>query len=187
MIFPDYVTVPFAHGLVQSKIWLCDILESKIASDDFDNIYILGSWTGLMGFMIYVRQKINFTKMIFVDTNLDHIDHSKAICNAIACEGKLEVQRNDCNLIEYATGNNLIINTSIDNIIGNDWFEKIPVGTMIALQTRTGGHHDNVNSCSNIEEFEMQYPMKTLYLNSKYFPYPDISYTRFMKIGIKIL
>lgn len=185
MMFPDYVTVPFAHGLVQSKIWLCDILESKITSNHFDNIYILGSWTGLMGFIIYARQKINFEKMILVDTNIDHIEHSKVILNAVACEGKLEVQRNDCNLIDYAIGNNLIINTSIDNIIGDNWFNNIPSGTVLALQTRTGGHHDNVNNCSNIDQFDKQYPIKTLFLDSKYFPYPDISYYRFMKIGIK--
>jgi hypothetical protein len=185
MIFPDYVTVPFAHGLIQSKIWLCDELEKMSLIKHFDNIYILGAWTGVMGLMIHIRQKITFAKMILVDLNQHHIDHSLAICNSIACEGKLQVQCQDCNLIEYTDGQNLIINTSIDNIVRDDWFNKIPDGSMMALQTRTGGHHDCVNENTNIIEFDEQYPMNTLYLDSKYFPYSDISYTRYMKIGIK--
>jgi hypothetical protein len=185
MTLPDYVTVPFAHGLIQSKIWLCDVLEQYTLSFNFNKVYIIGSWTGTMGLLLHVRQKINFNKMVVIDHNKDHIEHSKYILNSLLCQNKIDFVCEDCNVIQFDDGDNLFINTSIDNILGDNWFHNIPINSLIALQSRTGGHHDEVNSIGTLHEFNTRYPLQPVFLGSKFFPYPDNSYTRFMKIGRK--
>lgn len=175
----------FAHGPIESKIWLCDELEKLNLY--VNNIYILGAWSGTMSFLLYAKHSVRFDRIFNVDLNQDYLNQSRAINNAIECNGQLETLCLDCNTINYLPeATLLVINTSTDNIVGSEWYDCIPSGTPVALQGRTGGHRDCVQPYNTLEEFSTAYPMsQSLVLKNQTFVYPDHSYTRFMKIGIK--
>jgi len=178
-------TDPYSHGLIESKIWLAEKLETfKLTR--FDNIYLLGGWAGLMGFILYIRGNVSFNKLYNIDINPSAVEQSKFVLDVIRCQTKLECLVCDALDVEYDKGNNLIINTSADNMDNNDWLSKIPQGSTVVIQSRTGNHSDNYFPVKNLDHFNLLYNLdKAVYLGQKVFDYPQNSYIRFMKIGLK--
>mgnify|MGYP006266805583 CR=1 FL=1 len=176
----------FAHGPIESKIWLCTEL-ARTGLYSVDNIYVLGAWSGTMPFLLHAMLPVEYSRMILVDVNEDYLAQARVICNAIDTNGQLTVLNQDANTLEYnAQERNLIVNTSVDNIDGQSWWNCIPEGTAVALQSRTGGHRDCVTPYASLTEFNRAYLMKDpTIIKERQFVYPDHSYTRFMKIGIK--
>jgi hypothetical protein len=176
----------FAHGPIESKIWLCQEL-AKRGLPEIDNVYVLGAWSGTMPFLLHALKPVEYQRMILVDINEEYLQQARVICNAIDCQGRLSVYNQDANTIQYSTDQiNLVINTSTDNIDGFGWWRNIPQGTWTALQGRTGGHRDCVMPYDTVAEFDAAYPMSGAnWADSQQFVYPDHRYTRFMKIGQK--
>lgn len=175
----------FAHGPIESKLWLCDSLKILVTYP-VDNVIVLGSWNGTMAFLLYVTRVIEFKKIFLVDTDPDYQQQARAICNTLDCQGRLVIVEQDANTYEHPSGKNLVINTSTDNIAGNQWFNRIPKYSYVMLQGRTGGHRDCVQPYDNAQDFDCAYPMMFSYaVETKEFVYPDHSYTRYMKMGIK--
>ena len=48
----------FSHSLINSKLWLCDSLETAIDNEHIRNpiVNILASWDSLLAFMMAVRR-----------------------------------------------------------------------------------------------------------------------------------
>ena len=46
----------FSHGLVTSKLWLCEELEKAIGNKEFPILNILGCWDNLLAFMLIIRK-----------------------------------------------------------------------------------------------------------------------------------
>lgn len=183
MIFdPD----AFAHGPIDSKIWLCRSLKD-FDLPRVDNVYVLGAWSGTVAFLLHAIDAIEFDSIINVDIDSDYLAQSRVLCNVIECTGKLQTLLKDCNTLDYPLDRtNIVINTSTDNINSTAWYDRIPRGTIVALQGRTGGHRDCVQPYELLEDFNLAYPMAvTFTVCKREFVYPDHSYTRFMKIGIK--
>ena len=182
MIFdPD----AFAHGPIESKIWLCDTLRD-LNTPYFYNVFVLGSWSGTMPFLLHATRAAEFGRIHLVDINSDYNRQARVICNALDCEGLLNVIEQDANTIDYPEDNLLVINTSTDNMAGTEWFKRIPSGAWLAIQGRTGGHRDCVQPYYSNIGFNCSHLMsETKFLGDKTFRYPDHTYTRFMKIGIK--
>jgi hypothetical protein len=176
----------FAHGPVESKIWLCQEL-AKRGLPEIDNVYILGAWSGTMPFLLHATGAVKFKHMTLIDINEDYLAQARVVCNSIETEGRLTVLCQDANTFAYpGDQTNLVINTSTDNIDGFGWWSNIPQGTWTALQGRTGGHRDCVTPYDTVAEFDAAYTMSgTNWADSRHFVYPDHRYTRFMKIGQK--
>ncbi len=181
----NFDTDAFAHGPIESKLWLCSALEKSVTAP-VENVIVLGSWNGTMAFLLYASKVIEFKKIFLVDTDPDYQQQARVICNALDCQGRLVIVEQDANTYDHPDGLNLVINTSTDNIESSAWFNRIPRYSRVVLQGRTGGHRDCVQPYNSIEEFDSAYPlMFTHAVESKKFVYPDHSYTRFMKLGIK--
>jgi hypothetical protein len=181
----DFDRDAFAHGPVESKIWLCHTFRN-LNSPYFENVFVLGSWSGTMPFLLYATQAAEFGRIHLIDLDAEYNNQARVICNALDCEGLLNIAEQDANTLDYPEGSVLVINTSTDNISGTEWFKRIPAGAWVALQGRTGGHRDCVQPYYSDIGFNLAHPMhETKYLGEKKFVYPDHEYTRFMKIGIK--
>lgn len=175
----------FSHGPINSKIWLCDMVK-RLQFSPVDRVFVLGSWSGTMPFLMFATGCVTTTRYVLVDTNEEYQQQARAICNVIDCHGMLEIVVQDANTINYPAGSNFVVCTSTDNIETDQWFKRIPAGTIVALQGRTGGHRDCVQPYASMEEFNTAYPMHiTRFSSRRDFVYPDHNYTRFMKIGIK--
>lgn len=181
----DFDRDAFAHGPIESKIWLCHKLRD-LDPPYFFNVYVLGSWSGTMPFLLHATRAVEFSNVHLVDIDHDYQEQARVICNVIECSGRLNIVEQDANTIDYPEDNLLVINTSTDNMVGTEWFKRIPQGAWLALQGRTGGHRDCVQPYYSDIGFNLAHPMKeTRILTEREFIYPDHSYKRFMKIGIK--
>jgi hypothetical protein len=166
--------------LLKSKIWLCNGLK-KLDKTKFSTIYVLGSWYGSMA-IILGRCGIEFEKIINVDTDQNHIVKSHQLLSVLGIN--VQSMRKDANRLNYnqLDQDSLVINTSINDINGRDWFDRLPEGTLVAIQGR-----DNANNTYNsLEEMDQEFVLsKTLVLGTLHLEDPETKYQRFMKIGIK--
>ena len=136
--------------LLISKIWLADTLKS-LGYEKFSTIYILGSWYGNMAYVLN-KQNIEFDKIINVESKKKWLTFSH----------------------QHLDQHSLIINTSVQEINGVDWFKKIPLGTIVAIEYRSDG--------PEIKDLNFS---ETLYVGEKHLNDPETSYTRYLKIGLK--
>lgn len=166
--------------LLTSKIWLCNNLK-KLGKTKFSTIYVLGSWYGSMS-VVLGRCGIDFKKVINVDADKKHIEISDKLLTALDINH--QCMHKDANTLNYKQldKNSLIINTSLNDIKGTDWFDRLPEGTLVAIQSR-----NNANGVyDTIEEMDQEFFLSdTLFLDEITLEDPETQYQRFMKIGVK--
>jgi hypothetical protein len=79
--------------------------------------------------------------------------------------------------------NGVVVNTSLIDIKGIDWFENIPKGTLVIMQARDQVDNEQFAAPADIEQ---KFPLsQVLYSGSLDLEDPETDYTRFMVIGIK--
>jgi hypothetical protein len=91
----------------------------------------------------------------------------------------------DANDLNYQqlTDSSAVVNTSLIDIPGTDWFTNIPAGTMVVMQARD---HVEDNQFRNPEDIQQTFPLdQVLYSGSLELEDPETEYSRFMVIGIK--
>lgn len=184
---PSTIEGSFSEDLIASKRWLADEIKNLLQKEDLDSfgtIYVLGSWYGNMG-VILLSENVPFDKLINVDKKKEWLDKSEEILQHVGIGDRLESMNKNANEIDYRQLNadGLVINTSSQDIQGNDWFRNIPKGIYVAIQDRTATRS---SKHSNLEDFDQAYPLsKTIFLGKKRLADETTDYVRFMKIGIK--
>lgn len=170
---PDTLSGSFTKDLVFNKLWLIRELEN--IKTNFDTIYVLGSWYGNMSFLL-AKSSIEFDKIINVDTDAEVIDASERIAK-LTNNTRVTHMVKDANQLTYEQlgSNGLVINTSCHDMENNGWFEHIPAGTLVALQSRT-------DVADDLTAYEFS---NTLYEGSLELEDPETKYTSILKIGIK--
>ena len=174
----------FSSGQISSKLWLCRELEKlNWVSQE---TWIYGGWHGLMGFLLLSREKFPVDKIRSIDIDPTCADIADMINeNWVWQNWKFKAQTDDCNTV-YPAGVDLIINTSTEHFDSLDWWNNIPIGTRVALQTNNMKHSDHIRCCQTINEMKSVYSLTTVnYEGSLDFVYPNWSFTRFMLIGVK--
>ena len=77
---------------------------------------------------------------------------------------------------------NMVVNTSCEHM-DNTWFENLPIGTFVVLQTND--YFENVqhsNCCKDLNDAMTKYPMQSVMYQGEL---DTQLYNRFMLIGIK--
>jgi hypothetical protein len=159
---------------VESKIWLIDEL-SKLNKSE--NALFIGGWLGISS--LWLAKTKNVTSI----TNLD-LDES-----AIKFSDKLNAYSPEYNcgivsdIAEHDLSNyDLIINTSSEHM-DDSWFERVPRGATVAIQTND--FHEiveHINTVNDLTELKEKYIMDEIY----YIGVRDCDrYNRFMLIGKK--
>lgn len=167
--------------LLKSKLWLCQSLKT-IGRTKFSTIYILGSWYGNMA-VVLNKCRISFDKIINVDIDKKHIVNSQRLLSAMGIN--VQSMNRDANKLNYkqVDKNSLVINTSVNEIEDHGWFDKIPDGTLVALQSRNNLDSDY---CTTLEKLNQEFFLNdTLVLDQINLEDPETKYQRFMKIGVK--
>jgi hypothetical protein len=182
----------FSHGQIHSKIWLCEELEKHISRPYYTAI--LGSWYSLTSFLLLVRNQHLYTHIDAFDIDSHSIDIAKQINNAwYIVENKVNCIQTNVNDLFYG-GYDLIICTSTEDIQGTQWFDNIPNGKLVCLQsvdltpeeTDKFGNWHIINSNQTFNQFKEIFPLSTtLYEGTKEINYGHFKYNRFMLIGIK--
>lgn len=164
----------FHRSLIFNKLWL--ISELSKFKDSFSTIYVLGSWYGNMSLLL-ARSSIEYDQIINVDRDARVVRAGQAIAEKMGLADGIRAIAGDANDLDYGDldSNSLVINTSCYEIKNTEWFDRIPAGTMIALETRTDVDED-------LADYELS---NVLYQGSRELTDPETDYTSILKIGIK--
>lgn len=182
----------FYHGLVTSKLWLCEELE-KILDDTKPAVTILGCWHNLMSFMMIIRKPNSYKEFNSYDKDPEAIEVAHKICDTWKVE-EPKVYNHIANVSELdfsKSSNTIFINCSVDQFEDDKWYQTIPNGSLVCLQT-TDIIADNppweINQKTrDIIDFIYKYPINDLlYSGSKRIKYGhELYYNRLMIIGYK--
>lgn len=173
----------FSSGQISSKLWLCEKLESLDWESDLTFIY--GGWHGILAFLLLSRNKFKVRNIRSFDIDSKCESIADMINeNWVYKNWQFKAFTKDCNtLIPKA---DLIINTSTEHFKSVQWFNNIPSGTRIILQSNNMKHEDHYSTVNSLSEFKDRYPMQKIILEEKInFTYPTWYFDRFMLIGIK--
>lgn len=182
----------FKHGLVVSKMWLCEELEKIIPENKSYDLHVLGGWTNLIGFMLLVRNTIKLNSVNSYDKDLSANLIADKILDAWRIENpKANSFTMDIDDIDYSihTKDNIYINCSVEHLSSRKWFDQLPKGSIVAIQAT------DVNDVKspwfikdyvpNLESIIDRYPLDIKYKGIKEIRYSGFGYNRFMIIGIK--
>ena len=157
-----------------------------------ETIWVLGGWYGVTSLLLLSRGVINVSSIRSFD--VDPVCEKIAdtlLNNWVWQHWTFKAFTNDCNKLDFKSDQygphpTLIINTSCEHFDSMDWFNNIPTGTKVAVQTNDMPHDDHVTNVSSMDDVKLQYPLsKIKYEGIKTFKYPDWSFNRFMLIGYK--
>lgn len=172
----------FTRDLVFSKYWL--IRELSKIQDAASTMYILGSWYGNLALFLTLYPQIQVNKIINVETDPKFLRTSKNILDQFSANN-VEYMKKDANDLDYRQigSNGIVVNTSLTDMKGKNWFNNIPLGTTVVLQARDNDPGEQFHSHKDIQK---KFPLsKVLYSGSLDLEDPETEYTRFMVIGVK--
>jgi len=171
---PSTLPGSFHKSLMLNKLWLIKQLSN--IKDQFGTIYLLGSWYGNLS-LFMARSSIEFKRIINVDQDDQALTQGQLIAKKLGLADGIQIMCADVNDLDYQLldKDGLIINTSCHDISNHMWFDHIPPGTMLALQTRNDVDH-------SLSQYALQ---KTLYQGNIELQDPETAYTSYLKIGIK--
>ena len=172
----------FTLDLIASKVWL--LTELAHIAPQVGTIYVLGSWYGNLGVLLALDPVIKYKKLINVETDKKFLQASRRIHNHLGMDNT-EYMLADANTLDYRQlgQDGVVINTSLTDMQGQDWFDNISEGTLVVMQSRD---HDPGNAAHSTQDIINRYPLsEIIYDGELELEDPETSYTRYMVIGIK--
>lgn len=176
---PKRTLEAFWRGQIHSKIWLIDNLVPFVKMPV--SIDIHGGWVGVLASLLF-QSKINctFIRNIDIDPACESI--SRIMNKGEEIEGKFEAITSDMSLIESDA--DVVINTScehIDQQTYDIWLSKLPMNSLLVLQSNNYDIGEHVRIAKNLEDFKKQSQIQIFWAGEITFP----KYTRYMLIGKK--
>jgi len=164
----------FESGLILNKLWL--LHELRKIQDQFSTIYILGSWYGNMSILL-AKSQIQYDHIVNVDQDASVVRQAQHIARMLHMDDRIEPMVRDANRLDYRQldRDGLVINTSCHDMENRGWFDNIPAGVLVALQSRDDVDHD-------LSAYDLS---RTLYQGSRSAEDPETDYTSVLRIGVK--
>ena len=185
----------FYHGLIKSKIWLCEELEVSMYRECFKkpSLHILGCWDNLLAFMLLTRKPEYYNVVHGYDINPDAITNANKICGTWQIESPSVINHiADVNQYDYSKSDNepIFINCSIDQMDNNNWYDTIPKNSLVCIQATDVTNREFPwlirQTTNSLDELVNRFNFNNLlYSGTKRIQYPVNSYKRFMIIGRK--
>ena len=171
---PSTLRGSFESGLILNKLWLLHELQ-KI-QDQFSTIYILGSWYGNMSILL-AKSNIQYDHIVNVDRDPKVVRGAQRIARILHIDDRIEPMIKDANELDYRQldQDGLVINTSCHDMENRRWFDHIPQGVLVALQSRDDVDHD-------LDQYDLS---STLYQGSRSARDPETRYRSVLRIGVK--
>jgi len=180
----------FSHGQITAKLWLCEQLELHLPPQA--DIVILGGWHNVLGFMLQCRRPDAYNSITSIDIDTSTKPVADKIMDAWCYDPLKSTVHNiiaDANNYEFDNAN-VYINTSAEHFANTQWFDNIPDGALVALQsvniTDAGDPWYIRQPTATFEDFINLYPLTVnLYAGQKRTQYNEWGYDRYMIIGYK--
>ena len=179
----------FADGQVRSKIWLCRELERILKHKKPQTIWTLGGWAGLLPFLLLSRERLPIKKIISFDENPLCAPQALALNDAYHCNQKgFQAQTRDANELNYEEKSepDVVINTAVEHFTSDKWYQNIPQGKILALQSCDLRHEEHKALCRSTGELAKKFPLRKFFFGgSLWLNYERSSFSRYMIIGEK--
>ncbi|CAB4137843.1 hypothetical protein UFOVP328_103 [uncultured Caudovirales phage] len=172
----------FTRDLTTSKLWLLTEL-AKIAPQ-LSTMYVLGSWYGNLALYNTLQPMVGVDRIINVETDPAMLAQSQRMLDRVSARN-VEHMLKDANTLDYRQvgRGGVVVNTSLTDMPGTKWFERIPTGTMVAMQARDQDPGEQYHS---VEDITDRFPLsEVLYQGTMNLEDPETPYQRYMVIGIK--
>ena len=172
----------FTPDLIKSKVWLLNEL-ARIAPQ-VGTIYVLGSWYGNLGVLLALDPVVKYKKLINVETDKKFLQASERIQDYVGMNNTKYMLK-DANDLDYQQlgDGGVVVNTSLTDMQGQAWFDNIPAGILVAMQSRD---HDSGNEAHSTQDIVDRFPLnEIIYDGELKLQDPETKYTRYMVIGIK--
>ena len=172
----------FTHDLTTSKVWL--IQELAKIKPSITTLYILGSWFGNLALDMNLVPLVQVKKFINVETDQKMLNQSERMLDRIGADN-VEYMYKDANDLDYRQlgMDGAVVNCSLTDMDGEDWFKHIPDGTLVVMQARD---HDPGYQLHSTNDILKKFPLdQVLYQGSMRLKDPETHYRRFMVIGRK--
>lgn len=182
---PDTLAGSYTPDLVFSKQWLCAALNILCAQQSLGTVCALGSWYGNIG--VYLQQcDVNFDHLVLVELDAEKLEHGPRLMPDLWDQGRLSLCHCDAGELDYKDLEHLtVINTS-SNEMSPQWLDRVPRGTLVVIQGRNNTQSEVPTPTATLTEFDQQFELdRTLYVAAQDLRDPEVSYTRFMKIGYR--
>ena len=192
-----------SRGQVKSKIWLATEL-AKCVEGGLGNVVFYGGWYNFVAYFLFSQFNVNKIYSIDLDENV--VIPSERLYQKEYKEKRFIPVAYDVNKIKWNNNNliidtytnkhdaatwtqdpidekiNIVVNTSCEHM-NNEWFDNLPDGTLVVLQTNDYFENEqHSNCCKHLEEAKNKYSMQSVMYEGEL----DTSlYNRFMLIGIK--
>jgi hypothetical protein len=189
----------FSRGQLQSKLWLINKLDRL--NLELGTVFLCAGWYGTLATMMFEKE-LNIEKIRSFDIDPSCVDIAERFNKPWVMEGwkfkattkdilsidyikdSYTVTKSDGTLEQLSDEPTTIINTSCEHIENfSTWYNKIPKGKLVILQTNDYFEiEDHVNCSADLAAFETQTPMTeclysgVLELNK---------YNRYMRIGYR--
>jgi len=192
------LTDALSWGQLKSKRWL--ILTLEELDRDLGMIFMGAGWYAILAGMIF-ESKLKFNKIRSFDIDEECAAIADTINRKYVADGwkfkatTLNIQNIEypnCYITKKFNGDeqsmtetpDTVINTSCEHIVDfQQWYERIPEGTLCVLQTNNYFEiADHINCVETLSDFAEQTPFQELLYEG------DLDcnkYLRFMRIGIK--
>ncbi len=187
----------FSSGQVGSKIWLCEkletVLEAEVAPGFRHTIWIYGGWQGVLGYTLLCRPAFKNANVRSFDADAASTESANILCeNWVWRDWQFRAFTSDCNKLapdlnrEFGDPPTIILNTSVEHFESNEWFQKIPEGTLVVLQASDFDHDGAVALFSDEQKFSDAFPLrKKFFVGKMQFKYETWSFNRLMLIGVR--
>ena len=172
----------FTRDLVFSKLWL--MRELARIQPQVSTMYVLGSWYGNLAMFLNRYPMVEVDHIINVETDQERLDTSERMLTQAGAHN-VEHMLKDANQLDYRQldRDGAVVNTSLIDIKGTDWFKNIPEGTLVVMQARDQVDNEQFAGPADIAQM---FPLdQVLYSGSLDLEDPETEYTRFMIIGRK--
>lgn len=172
----------FTPDLVFSKLWLMRKLAE--IQPRISTMYVLGAWYCNLAILLNQFQKPQVDLVINVEINRKFLRIGQKILQQMGAD-RVEYMLKDANDVDYRQldRDSVVVNTSLTDMQGRDWFDRIAPGTVVVLQGRDHDANRNFHSANDIQR---RFTLSTvLYAGGLALKDPQTEYTRFMIIGVK--
>jgi hypothetical protein len=172
----------FTSDLTTSKVWL--LKELAQIAPEVDTVYVLGSWYGNLALYMHLQPTVAYDQIINVEIDPERLSQSQRMLDHVGAD-RVSYMLKDANELDYRQlGNNgVVINTSLTNIDGDQWFDNIPTGTIVVMQARDQDPGEQYHSTQSILD---KFPLDQVYYTGTLdLQDPETRYQRFMVIGRK--
>ncbi len=179
----------FMTGQIWSKLWLCETLEDVHKPIGPQIMWVLAGWYCVTNLLLRARGALPLGHTKSFDADPAATQGAMMFNEAFQQQGAFSAETLDINTLDYTgwgSPPNIVINTAVEHIDSKAWFDLIPEGTLVILQSNDMEHDDHVFTMNHQNDLAETFPLSDYrFVGTKTFDYGTWGFRRFMTIGTK--